>query len=149
MDKTSIWYPTAQSVMSRYEAQTFGDLMKDPKQKRDEMMDTFEKIYDGYSIEKYGERLKKIVFWIYRRFRDERFCFQGGFGHRILDQTCYGHKITSRTLTYGYEHFPVHWCVKPEFYDRLKLTDDEKVILKMAGSDLCVSEIADRERWGN
>lgn len=79
-----------------------------------------------------NQKSNKIVDLVLKRLTDHKFCFQGGYGYHIYGMTdiC-------------------HWCVRPEYYQQVKIKDYEYLSLKIHQRYIDINPVAEHERWGN
>jgi hypothetical protein len=89
-------------------------------------------LYSAFTIGYDGRMPAQIVEQLKARLMDSRFCFQGGLGHKVYSSTL---------------KFPYNWCIKPEFYQQMKPTDFENVVLTIEGHRIEVSEKAYQQHW--
>jgi hypothetical protein len=89
-------------------------------------------LYSAFTINYDGRMPELIVEQLVARLMDSRFCFQGGLGHNVYSPTL---------------KFPYNWCIKPEFYQQVKPTDFENVVLTICGHRVEISEKAYTQHW--
>ncbi len=74
-----------------------------------------------------GKKIDAIINGIIIRMKNNEYCFQGGFGHRV------------RAYAYNF-NFPYQWTVRPEFYDKVKLDSIEKIALRVSKQEFTIDE---------
>lgn len=89
----------------------------------------FTKLFDGKTPENISDE-------VFSRMLNNKYCFSGGFGHRIFSDTVRLHPES-------------HWCIKPAFYDTIKPSPYEKIALKITRQTLYISDEPKMERWDN
>lgn len=91
-------------------------------------------MYNKWTMQNYQSTVDEIFTKIKFKLKDEEKCFQGGKGHHIYSNP---------------NIFPCHWCVRPEFYEEVKLKPYEMIVLKIVNHDIIINEKEEHERWGN
>lgn len=103
--------------------------------KRDELFKKIKYILITFCKTKYGKSAEQY-FDEYLTYFDEH-CFQGGFGYSVNYKTG------------GHRSSPHHWCVKPEFYEKVKkILKDVLFCACVADGYIILESHAQYERWG-
>ena len=116
---------------------------------RDELFKKIKYILITFCKTKYGKSAEKY-FDEYLTYLDEH-CFQGGFGYSV-GYKMYGSvcKKPRTNSVQGHRFSPHHWCVKPEFYEKVKnIPKDVFLCACVAEGYISLSSIAKHEIWGN
>ena len=109
--------------------------------------ETFKKIKNSI-VKQFVNSENKEPEYIYKEWITsiQKYCFQGGIGHKIQYKM-----YNSTNDTHSYDtHMPHHWCIKPEFYN-IVIDIPANVILSAIICDkyINISEISEQQYWCN
>jgi len=77
----------------------------------------------------------------------DRFCVVGGYGHYVSFYWEEAERL--KKLGLNVDPLPHHWVVRPECYEKAKLTDFESFVMKAQNIRFEISSQPDYEIWGN
>jgi hypothetical protein len=133
-DKTSWNVHQMVKTLLRYTSNTFQDILTNANQYNNDLDVEMFKYYNIYLNYHYGQDSLTICDNVHEKLLDKNKMFQGGFGHWVYSK---------------YWKFPCHWCIKPEYYNEIKLNEYEELALKIHHIDLIIKPNASQEIWGN
>lgn len=133
VDKTPLCVQNMINTLQSYTTKSFQDILDHNKQYVKELDDKMFIYYNVYLEYHCSKSSLQICDDVYDKIMNKEYCFQGGFGHHI----------------YSGWRLPCHWCVKPEFYEVVKLNVYEKIALRVHGINVEIYEIPRNEIWGN
>jgi len=132
-DKTPMCVQNMIKELQYYIDMTYEDAFNNTKLHIKTLSETMLKYYDIYFTYYCGQNSQTICDNVYKKIMDKTMCFQGGYGHKIWSSW----------------RLPCHWCVKPEYYNDVKLNSYELLALKIHNQHVTITEKPASERWGN
>lgn len=126
------------NIIDGYKAITIDDMLDNAEQLKIALDKAMDDAYEKFSLSISGMSRKTVVDAVATRMSNSEFCFCGGRGHGIGGNHP---KITPFRAS--------HWMVKPEFYETIKPTAQEVLIMRMNPVCVTVSSVPETAHWGN
>jgi hypothetical protein len=133
-DKSSICVQNMVNELNSYTLKPYQDIIKNGEVYIQSLNFNMLQYYDVYLSFHTGQTAKMLCDAIHKKLTNPDNCFCGGYGHHVFSR---------------YWKFHPHWVIKPECYDQVQLTNDDKLALMIYQIDLKISDKAYYERWGN